>query len=184
MATAQTDCVLISGCSCGGKSTLIDALAARGFATVPEPGRRIIAAERAAGGTALPWVDPLAFARRAVEMARADLDAAQALRGPVFFDRGLIDAAVALEHAGGAPLQDTLGPLRPYENPVLLAPPWPDIYLQDADRQHGLAAAAKEYTRLRSAFDTLGYRIDLLPLCGVEDRVHHVLARLGLDDTR
>lgn len=49
--------VIISGCSGGGKSTLIDELAKRGHAVVEEPGRRIIADERARGGTALPWID-------------------------------------------------------------------------------------------------------------------------------
>ncbi|MPT22826.1 MAG: ATPase, partial [Starkeya sp.] len=37
--------VVISGCSGGGKSTLLTELARRGFAVVEEPGRRIVAEE-------------------------------------------------------------------------------------------------------------------------------------------
>jgi len=47
--------VTISGCSSGGKSTLLAELRRRGFATVEEPGRRIVAEELKRGGNALPW---------------------------------------------------------------------------------------------------------------------------------
>ena len=93
--------VILSGCSGGGKSALLEALRRRGHAVVEEPGRRIVRQELAAGGTALPWRDLAAFARRAVEMALADRAAMRGQPGFVFFDRGLIDAAVALEAAGG-----------------------------------------------------------------------------------
>jgi predicted ATPase len=57
--------VVISGCSGGGKSTLLNELGRRGYATVGEPGRRIIKQELRGEGFALPWVDEIAFARRA-----------------------------------------------------------------------------------------------------------------------
>ena len=49
--------VVISGCSSGGKSTLIAELGKRGHAVVDEPGRRIVKEELASGGSALPWLD-------------------------------------------------------------------------------------------------------------------------------
>ena len=85
--------VMISGCSGGGKSTLLAELARRGYATVAEPGRRIIAEARAGDGATLPWVDAAAFARRALEMSIADHEAASGL---TFFDRGIVDAAVEI----------------------------------------------------------------------------------------
>jgi len=57
--------IVISGCSGGGKSTLLSELKRRGHAVVDEPGRRIIAEEMGSGGQALPWVDLAAFAERA-----------------------------------------------------------------------------------------------------------------------
>ena len=93
--------VLITGCSGGGKSTLLAELAARGHRAVEEPGRRIVAEELASGGSALPWIDMVAFARRALEMARQDHAAAADLEGWTFFDRGLVDAAVSLQHLRG-----------------------------------------------------------------------------------
>src|SRR5262245_15100626 len=100
--------VIISGCSGGGKSTLLTELARRGFATVEEPGRRIVREEMDGAGSALPWVDAQAFGRRAVALSLADLAANTSSQGRVFFDRGLIDAAVALEHCGGVPARTTL----------------------------------------------------------------------------
>ena len=79
-SSPMTRLVLITGCSGGGKSTLLEALAERGHRVVEEPGRRIVAEELAGSGNALPWVDLAAFARRALAMARDDLDAAHPQR--------------------------------------------------------------------------------------------------------
>ena len=73
--------VVISGCSGGGKSTLLAELAGRGYAVVEEPGRRIVQEELAASGAALPWVDAAAFAGRAMAVALADRVAARRLSG-------------------------------------------------------------------------------------------------------
>ena len=83
--------VVISGCSSGGKSTLIAELGKRGYAVVDEPGRRIVKEALARGGSALPWIDGVAFARRAIAIALADRAASGSSDGWVFFDRGLID---------------------------------------------------------------------------------------------
>lgn len=48
---------VISGCSGGGKSTLLSELERRGFSTVAEPGRAIVKEQLCSGGTALPWED-------------------------------------------------------------------------------------------------------------------------------
>ena len=106
--------ILISGCSGGGKSTLLEALSRLGHATVPEPGRRIVAEELRGDGKALPWVNLHAFAERAIQMAEADLAAAESLEGFVFFDRGLVDAAVAFEFAGGTAYRLLLAGKRHY----------------------------------------------------------------------
>ncbi|MBD3770411.1 MAG: AAA family ATPase, partial [Rhodobacterales bacterium] len=81
--------ILISGCSGGGKSTLLAALAARGFRTVTEPGRRVVEAEQARADDALPWVNMEAFLQRTLALAIADHEAARRHAGPVFFDRGV-----------------------------------------------------------------------------------------------
>ena len=174
---------MISGCSGGGKSTLLEELARRGYATVEEPGRRILREETARGGTALPWVDAAAFARRAIEMALADRAAAAQGEGWVFFDRGLIDAVAALEHLTGEPALETHGRAHRYNVQVFLTPPWPEIYRPDAERRHDLGAALAEYERLRETYPRLGYQVVILPKVGVAERADFILRTLDSADT-
>lgn len=171
--------VLITGCSGGGKSTLLAELQARGHHGFEEPGRRIVKQELEADGAALPWVDPLAFSQRAIEMALADREAAKIHSGWVFFDRGLIDAAAALEDATGQPVLAALDALHRYHRRVFMAPPWPEIYETDAERRHGFEAGLPEYYRLEKALPALGYEVIPLPKTTVAARADFVLATLS-----
>ena len=174
-STGSDHHVILSGCSGGGKSTLLAELARRGFQTVAEPGRRIVAEELDGAGRALPWVDPVAFARRAVELATHDRDGLGPASGWVFFDRGLVDTAVALEHAAQIPATTTLTGHRRFHARVFLAPPWPEIYRTDAARKHGINQGIDEYHRLLKAYDRLGYAVVLLPKTDVRARADFVL---------
>ena len=171
--------ILLTGCSSGGKSTLLKALSERGFATVPEPGRRIIAEEKTGDGKALPWVDIKAFALRAVDMAKADLKAAHCVDGLVFFDRGLVDAAVALAHSGGQSVTETLGAARQYGKRVFVVPPWEELFAKDAERRHDFVAAVQEHRRIANALSDLGYEQTDLPKVSVQERVDIVLRACG-----
>jgi predicted ATPase len=171
--------VTISGCSSGGKSTLLAELRRRGFATIDEPGRRIVSEELKRGGRALPWVDAVAFARRAIEVSLADRATADVSARWVFFDRGLIDAAAALEHMTGEPVVQRLGLVYRYNKRVFLAPPWPEIYVLDQERRHGLAEAVAEYDRLIDVYLSLGYDIHVLPKVNVPERAEWILASLA-----
>lgn len=172
--------VVLSGCSGGGKSTLLDALAARGHAVVPEAGRRLLREEQARGGNALPWVDPTAFLHRILAMALADHAQAASLPGPVFFDRGIIDALSGLEHRTGESFLRPLGAEHRYHPRVFLAPPWREIYVQDNERRHDFAKAEPEYHRLRRDYPALGYQVVDLPKLPVAARAAFVLDHLKI----
>jgi predicted ATPase len=171
--------VVVSGCSGGGKSTLIAELRRRGQAVVQEPGRRIVASELARGGTDLPWIDPAAFARRAIAMALEDFSAAHSQAGWVFFDRGLIDAAVALRHVSGDPAIDQLAAAHRFHRRVFMAPPWREIRTEDEQRRHGWEEAVAEHERLLQTYPALGYTVVMLPRMDVDRRADFVLATLG-----
>jgi nicotinamide riboside kinase len=79
--------VVISGCSGGGKSTLLAELGRRGYTVIEEPGRRIVIEEMNKEGSALPWVAMAAFALRAIATALVDRSSAPASGGWIFFDR-------------------------------------------------------------------------------------------------
>ena len=171
--------VLITGCSGGGKSTLLAELRDRGHHVVEEPGRRIIKHNLESGEGPLPWIDPAAFAQRAIDIALADRAAAQNHSGWVFFDRGVIDAASALETLTGEPVVDRLALVHRYHRRVFLAPPWPEIYEMDTERRHGFETGLPEYHRLEQALPALGYAVISLPKVTVSERADFVLDALS-----
>jgi predicted ATPase len=173
--------ILISGCSGGGKSTLLAELARRGYAVAEEPGRRIVAQARITGEDVLPWSNPEAFLHRAIAIALADRTVAAAHPGPVFFDRGQIDAASGLQALTGEPVLAALAAAHPGNHRVFFAPPWPEIYETNPDRPHGFDAAMAECERLARDYPVLGYELMPLPTMSVRARADFVLGNLSRD---
>jgi predicted ATPase len=171
--------VILSGCSGGGKSTLLTELARRGFATVEEPGRRIVREGLAGDGRDLPWIDARAFLTRAVSMALDDRARAAAHTGWVFFDRGLVDAASGLGALDGDDSLTRLGEAHRYHHTVFLTPPWPEIYVTDAERRHTLSDALQEYHRLLQDYPRIGYEVVILPRTDVASRADFIKLHLG-----
>lgn len=163
---------VLSGCSGGGKSTILEALAAQGFATVPEPGRRIVS-------VAKNPLSNLAFAQQAIALSLQDWEAAQTLPAPVFFDRGLVDATAAYAHATGSEPPEAQGLGTRYGRRAFLVPPWPEIYQTDRERQHGFPDAVAEYDRLCVYFPLHGYEVVIVPKAPVPQRVAFILSHLA-----
>lgn len=99
------------------------------------------------------------------------------MRGWVFFDRGLVDAASALQHLTGEPVLNRIRHHR-YHRRAFFTPPWPEIYATDSERQHGLQDAILEYARLVSDYPSLGYEVVTLPKVGVSERADFILEAL------
>ncbi len=150
----------------------------RGYPVIDEPGRRIIAEERLSGGDALPWRDVEAFLRRALDMALRDIAEFSGSSRWVFVDRGLVDAASGLSHVTGEPLSAYLPAEPSYHRKVFMAPPWPEIYVNDTERRHALPEAIEEYERLLSVYPSIGYEPVVLPKRNVEARGDFVLRQL------
>ena len=180
---AETDTdrfVVLTGCSGGGKSTLLDELARRGFTVVPEAGRKIVREQDWTGGDALPWTQPVRFAELAVSRCVQSLINVAREPGPVFFDRSPIDQLAGLERLG-LPVPATVSGAVArcgYNRTVFVAPPWPEIFVTDAERRHDFEAAMAEYGPLRATYERLGYRLVDLPKTSVEARADFVLERL------
>jgi predicted ATPase len=65
-----------------------------------------------------------------------------------------------------------------YADTVFMAPPWREIFHEDAERRHGFAEAEAEYRALVDAYRALGYTLVELPRSDVETRVRFVTQRL------
>jgi predicted ATPase len=172
--------VVISGCSGGGKSALIDALAARGHRTVPEPGRRVVRAALAGEGGALPWEVPGAFAAECLRLALADMEAVGAEAEAVFFDRSGLDALLWLD-ALGLPLPEGADRVLAQRfDLVALAPPWPELRVVDEERRGDMAGAEAEYRALRAGYPARGHRTLVMPKTTVAARICWLGGVLGL----
>jgi predicted ATPase len=172
--------VVLSGCSGGGKSTLLEELSRRGYQVFPEAGREIVREQLAQGGTALPWADAAKFAEFLLERSLAKFHAAP--DGLSFYDRSFIEP-LRWYRQTGTPLPARLSAahgLR-YADDVLLAPPWPEIHTADNERRHGFDTAVEEYDGLLQLFPELGYTVRLLPKVSVAERADFVEGVLGLN---
>ena len=167
--------VIVTGGPGAGKTTLLAELLARGYATVDESARAIIA-ERLARGES-PRPDPVAFAR---EILRRDIEK-YVNRPPtsewVFFDRGLIEALGMLHQASPLPASELRSMLAtyPFHRTVFVLPPWEAIYSTDAERDQSFAEAVQVHARVVEWYGSCGYDLHEVPRLLVAERVEHVL---------
>jgi predicted ATPase len=172
---------VITGGPGSGKSTLIDALAARGFARTIEAGRAIIQEQAASGGSVSPWSDPMALAEAMFERELRSYDEARERDGIVFFDRGIPDVAgyLRLMNLSVPARIDEAVRSHPYNARVFVAPPWPEIFAPDAERKQTLEEAAQTYHALTATYADYGYTLVELPRAGVSERVAFVMEQVG-----
>lgn len=173
--------IVVTGGPGSGKTSLIDALQERGFPRSVEAGRAIIQDEVRAGGTALPWGDRQAYADRMLARELASYGMADGLAGPVFFDRGLPDIIGYLELCSlpvPAAIEAAARRFR-YDAMVFIAPPWPEIFVQDAERKQDQVEAERTCAAMARVYPALGYTLVALPCVDVEARVDFVLERLS-----
>lgn len=177
--------VVITGGAGAGKTTLIDRLAAAGFGVKAEAGRAVIKDQVAVGGPALPWLDPALFADVCLgwelRAHRAATVRATTDPGPVFFDRGLIDCVAYYPWIGQpvpARLQRALQMYR-YHRIVFIAPPWREIFCNDAERKQTFDEGVEGCRVLAETYSRYGHELVELPRVSVDERVEFVLDVLG-----
>ncbi|UOQ68887.1 AAA family ATPase [Hymenobacter volaticus] len=167
---------LISGGPGAGKSTLLTALQEQGYTGVEEASRVLIQEQVAAGSGLVPWQNLAGFAELALTRMVDQYEQARQRGGATFFDRGIPDIIAYLE-VGGIPVpkiyHNAAAQYR-YHPAVLMAPPWPAIYVNDAERWQTFAEAAQLYQALYQTYQRLGYQLVELPLVPVMDRVQFV----------
>lgn len=164
-----------------GKTTLIEALKARGFATTVEAGRSVIREEVEHGGDALPWVDRGRFAERMFERELRSYRQAERQDGQVFFDRGLPDTIGYLRLEGlevPVRMEEEAWRLR-YNGRVFVAPPWKEIYGADEERRQSWEVAMRTCEIVTRTYLDFGYKLVELPRTGISERADFVIAASG-----
>ena len=172
--------IVLTGGPGSGKTTLLEALAAAGHVTSPEAGRAIIRRQQAIDGEALPWKDRALFAELMLDRELEAHARAESADGPVFFDRGVPDVVGYLTLCGlpvPAHMERAAQDIR-YDRRVFIAPVWPEIFGQDAERKQDLDEARRTFDAMAETYPRFGYELIELPKAPVSERLDFVLKTL------
>ena len=170
---------VITGASGAGKSTLLSALGDLGHSTVPEAAFAIVQEQEKCNGSIVPWVDRPAFLEEVLTRNIRSYQAAQPLKAPVFFDRGIPECLAWLQLSGLDLKPHHLAAAQyRYAPTVFVAEPWPEVYVCNAVRRASFERAARSYAPTVAAYVDAGYRTCILPKVSVRERVAFVLARV------
>lgn len=166
--------VVVSGCSGGGKSSLLKEMAARGYAVQPEAGRQIVKEQVSIGGDGLPWENPIKFVDLCVSRCMYFYNTAVPLNKPVLFDRSMLDNIAGFQ-ALGLPtppyFEEALKRYR-YARRVFMIPPWKELFVGDAERRHSFDIAEAEYERLLRFYPAHGYELVIIPKGTIAERAN------------
>ncbi|MCZ6643915.1 MAG: AAA family ATPase [Gammaproteobacteria bacterium] len=164
--------IVISGCSGGGKSTLIRELANRGYDAQPEAGRQIVKEQMHIGGDAVPWTDRAKFTELCVSRSMYLYNNARPSGKPAVFDRSIIEFASGFAALGLAVPQSLAEAVKRYRyaKRVFFAPPWEALFVNDEERRHSFAAAQAEYESLIRGYQSYDYEIVVIPKTSVSER--------------
>ena len=169
--------VIISGCSGGGKSTLLSELASRGYSVILEPGRQIVKEQTAINGDALPWTNLKKFLDLALSRYLFQFNSQKDQQQLLFFDRGIIDS-VQLNTSQPEYFRNAAKNFR-YNRLVFLVPPWQEIFTSDKERKHSFESAKNEFDELLIKYKNFGYETILIPKVSVKERADFILEKLG-----
>lgn len=161
---------VITGAPGAGKTTLLNAAAAAGIRTSPEVARQLL---QSPGGMALRETDPLGFAEAMLEAHLREFERHAGHGEPVLFDRGFPDVVGFLDVSGlqvSKAVDHACRNLR-YTGPILRAPAWAAIYVQDKERIQDWEQAVASDEAVTAAWRRYGYEVADLPLVGVEERL-------------
>ncbi|QNH01647.1 AAA family ATPase [Pseudomonas sediminis] len=174
---------VLTGGPGSGKSSLLAALAQKGQNVVEEAGREIIRDQQTIAGLGLPWHDPKLFAELMLAWELRAHRQALTRKGPVFFDRSLVDIIGYLrlnDLPVGEHLLQAVRQLR-YQRQVFLLPHWPQIYRNDHERRQDAAEAERTCAVMREAYVEADYRLIEVPRMSLAQRRDFVLQCSGLN---
>lgn len=177
---ADTIFVLTGGPG-SGKTTLLAAAAAAGIAVGQEAGRAIIQSQTRIGGRALPWADRALYGELMLDRDIQTYEAALARGGITLCDRGVGDLIGYARMEGFTEVEHfrRAAELYPCNNTVFFAPPWHEIYANDAERKQNWTEAVRTFETIRDVYVELGYRIIELPKAGVAERLAFVMETIA-----
>lgn len=174
---------IITGAPATGKTSLLEALAKRGYQTKAEVARKVIRQELAVESIAVPWLDIELFSEKVFAFMLAELPTYHPSE-ITFLDRAVPDIIAYLDFAQKKiPLkyQQSLTTFN-YDTTVFLAPTWEEIYLNDTERKENFIQAKAIEEALVKAYTSLGFKVIHLPKSTISKRVAFITSILAKED--
>jgi len=171
---------IITGGPGAGKTSLIAALKKAGYACSEEVSRQLIREEAAGHSQCLPWTNLACFANKVLDRMIAHYHQTAGHTGITFFDRGIPDIIAYLK-AAGLPVPGryyTALQQHRYQPQVFILPPWPAIYVNDAERWQTYDEAVQLYAAIRETYGELGFTLIEVPPASVANRMDRLLESL------
>ena|SRR3990167_10839429 len=176
--------IIISGCSGGGKSTLIDTLKSMGYTTMPEAGRIVVREQITMGKDRLPWIDPLGFCQLLINKSIKLYKEAAQIKHPknnvIFFDRSFLDAISyykTFTKENKNEYDELLDEFK-FNNLIFMTPPWEEIFCEDGERKNTFENAVSEYNRLKQFYPSQGYTVIDIPKAPINERIKFIISFL------
>lgn len=172
--------VIFTGGPGSGKTSAIELLCQMGYQSAPEVGRKVIQAQVESQGSALPWLDKIAFRD---EMVLEEINNYENFGDTeiIFYDRSIIDS-YGYSRLESIPISELLlakcGELE-YYHKVFIFPPWEEIYENDAERKQGFNEAVATYHEMVNAYTKFGYDLIEVPKASVKERVQFIVSKLS-----
>ena len=176
--------IIITGGPGSGKSTLLEALSQTGHYCVPEVSRQLIREQVLNESNCLPWKDLACFASVSLGKMIFDYESASQQQ-TTFFDRGIPDIIAYLKVGGlqVSPLFFEAAKTFSYANPVFVAPPWKEIYVNDDERWQTFEESCALYETITLVYFDFGYQLIELPCVTVKERLEFILRYLNEEDS-
>jgi predicted ATPase len=170
---------IITGGPGFGKTQLIEGLRRAGYLCSGEFARDLIVSQQNSGGEILPWKKPRRFQQEVLQK-RKDFFESVPEGAIAFADRGIPDQLAFARYKGfGSPetLINAADEYR-YASNVFVAPPWPEIFVNDPIRTETFDEALQIHEFVLETYRNLNYQIIELPLLPVDQRVNYLLHNL------
>ncbi len=173
--------VVITGGPGTGKSSVINALAAKGYCCLEEVSRHITLESKSKGIDQLFLKDPLLFSKLLLEGRQKQFKKAAAITSNfVFLDRGIPDIIAYMDYIGNSyPQYFTDACINAKYDVVFILKPWKAIYTEDNERYETFEQALQIHDNLVNTYKNYNYKLIDVPFNTVENRMLFILNALG-----
>ena len=176
----DTKTILLIGGPGSGKTSIINALTAKGYICYPEISRQVTAEAQKTGIDQLFLKEPLLFSELLLKGRINQFNnAVKEKANYVFIDRGIPDVLAYMHYIGDAyPALFNEACKNHRYTKIFILPPWEDIYVSDNERYENFEQAKLIHNHLVETYESYGYQLTEVPKANLETRITFILNNL------